>query len=210
MRLAILFFGISNATYLHMGCKMHVVDYKLSYDNYKKYLFDYFKEKGYDIDVYFTTNIMNKKDEEDLIQTYNPVQYSFIENNTNNTISRNKKLDKVIDLCLKNNKEYDLVLITRFDLLFMKNFHESNIKFDKFNLVSILEKPDYICDNFYLLPYQYLSCFSKVVKKNLIHSFHFIKKDIDNINGIDFIHYILNENDYVYNLNFYKIVRTII
>ena len=39
-----------------------------------------------------------------------------------NVRCRNKKIDEVVDLCLNSNKHYDLVLITRFDLLFRKDF----------------------------------------------------------------------------------------
>lgn len=182
------------------------INYKYSYNNYKKYIFEYFENKGYEIDIYFCSNKLDENDSLDIIKTYNPVKCSFIDNDINRTLSRNKKLDNVIDLCLDTKNKYDLVLITRFDLLFKKNFNESNINFNKYNLVSILESLNIICDNFYLFPYKYLQHFSKIVKKNLHSSFHNIKHDIENINGYDFINYILNENKSIGNLSFYKIV----
>ena len=78
---------------------------------------------------------------------------------------------------------------------------------DKFNLVSILEKPNLICDNFYLFPYKHLKNFSNIVKKNIKKNAHQIKEDIENINGTDYINYILNENVRLHYLTFYKIVR---
>ena len=213
MKLAILLFGLSKFNHRHIAHrKRYNIDYNASYENYKQYIFDFFEKKGYQTDVYFSTNILNKEDTIDIVEKYTPVKYSFIESNFPDKnkpprISRNKKLDSVIDLCLENNKEYDLVLITRFDLLFKKDFEKSNIQLDKFNLVSMLEHTGEICDNFYLFPYKYLKDFSEIVKKNMKECFHNIKNDIDNIVDVDFVNYILNEKTMIQYLSFYKIVR---
>jgi hypothetical protein len=208
MKLALLLFGISkqqNHKYWRQGLKISI-DYNLSYNNYKQFIFDFFKKKGYDIDVYFATNILNDEDRKNLCEKYNPVKCSFIEN-ANHTISRNNKLDNVIDLCLDSGILYDLILITRFDLLFQKDFNKSNIQLSKFNLVSVLEKDHLICDNFYLFPYKYLTGFSKVVKKNITISHHFIKKDIESMLPDNPVNYILNERCFIRLLSFYKILR---
>lgn len=208
-KLALLLFGMSvNPEYRHWGIKKHIhVHWRNSYENYKEFIFDFFRKKGYEIDVYFTTNTLNNKDKIELCETYKPVKCDFIDNHENKTISRNTKMKKVVDLCLFTNINYDLVMITRFDLLFQKKFHESNIQLDKFNLVSILERPHLICDNFYLFPYKYLKDFVNIINRNQFNSFHKIKKDIENINGKDFVNYILNNNRLVAQLDFYKIQR---
>jgi hypothetical protein len=211
MKLALLLFGISklrNYEYYRSGRKCRI-DYNLSYINYKKIIFDFFEKKGYDIDVYFTTNILNDKDKKELCEKYNPIKCSFIGNDINHTISRNSKLDSVVELCLKSDIVYDLILITRFDLLFQKDFNESNIQLSKFNLVSILEKDHLICDNFYLFPYKYLAGFSKIVKNNITKSHHRIKGDIESILPENSINYILNERNFVRFLSFYKIAKKI-
>ena len=102
---------------------------------------------------------MSSTERDELCNMYNPIAYSFTDelspssnhdnqdinihhrayNTPDNVRCRNKKIDEVVDLCLNSNKHYDLVLITRFDLLFQKDFNQSNINLDKFNLVSILE-----------------------------------------------------------------------
>ena len=130
-----------------------------------------------------------------------------MENEGNRHLSRNKKLLNVIELCLNNNVDYDLILITRFDLLFQKDFSKSNIKLDKFNLVSILEMDHLICDNFYLLPFSKLKKFYEIAKKNVHKSFHCIKQDIEKIDNKEFVNYILNEKKGSCSLSFYKIVR---
>tara|TARA_X000000950_G_C13642170_1_gene548050 strand:- start:98 stop:667 length:570 start_codon:yes stop_codon:yes gene_type:complete len=186
---------------------MMQINYEDSYDNYQKYIYKYLNDKGYSIDVYFSTNISNNDEHKKIIKKYNPIRYSFIENEKNKELSRNKKLVNVIELCLNNNVDYDLILITRFDLLFQKDFEKSNIKLDKFNLVSILEIEYAICDNFYLFPFSKLKQFHEITKKNINESFHFIKDDIEKIDNKEFVNYILNEKTNIENLSFYKIVR---
>lgn len=210
MKLAVLLFGLSKCEYHHWSLKKNVlIDYNESYNNYKKYIFDFFKNKGYDIDIYFSTNLMNNEDKQEIINKYQPLKYNFIKNNKDKIKSRNIRLNHVIDLCLTSKIEYDLVLITRFDLLFKKDFENSNIDYDKFNLVSILQRPELICDNFYLFPYKYLIIFSNIVKKNLSKSFHRIQKDLYEKFNIENINYINNENCVIAALSFYKIIRTI-
>ena len=208
MKIAILFFGLSKYNYNNYNArnlKEITVDYEKSYDNYKRFIFDFFKKKGYDIDVYFTTNILEDKDRESIIEKYKPIDCNFIDNADTRRKSRNIKLNDVINLCLKSSIKYDLILITRFDLLFQKDFNKSNIIFDKFNLVSVLENPKLICDNFYLFPYKYLELFSSIVKSNLHKSFHNIRKDLYKKVKKNCINYILNEKCKIYKLSFYKI-----
>jgi hypothetical protein len=195
--------------YYNSGNK-YFVDYENSYENYKKFIFEFFISKGYDIDVYFTTNKLDEKDTKTICEKYNPVKYNFLENKGNHIVSRNLKLINVIELCMESEIVYDLILITRFDLIFQKNFSETNIQLDKFNLVSVLEFPYVICDNFYLFPYQYLEPFLKIAKNNLYNSFHSIKNELYEIINDNSISYILNENCHVSNLSFYKIFRTIV
>ena len=210
MKLAVLFFGMSKAEYDNYWYRTrYLIDYEKSYENYQQHIFDFFKSKGYDIDVYFTTNALNDEDRRDICKKYNPLHCNFIQNHPHHIIGRNSKIINVMDLCLQSGNMYDLVLITRFDLLFQKDFNQSNIHFDKFNMVSILEKPNLICDNFYLFPYKYLKPFSDIAKNNFTGRFHDIKDELYSKINKDgnSVNYILNENCCVSDLSFYKIVR---
>jgi len=211
MKLAVLFFGMSKAEYDNYWYnKRYLIDYEKSYENYKQYIFEFFKRKGYDIDIYFTTNALNDADRREICKKYNPVHCNFIQNHPHHIIGRNSKIINVMDLCLESGNAYDLVLITRFDLLFQKDFNKSNIHFDKFNMVSLLEKPNLICDNFYLFPYKYLKPFSDVAKNNFTGRFHDMKDELyAKIDG-DSVNYILNENCCVADLSFYKIIRILV
>ncbi len=207
MRLGLLLFGVSLEINKHWQYgTLYSLDYNNSYDNYQKYIFEYFTKKGYDIDVYISTNkFINDKDVNELTEKYKPVKCSFIEDREDIVLSRNKKLESVIDLCINEGNEYDLILITRFDLLFQKDFANSNIDFDKINIVSVLEKSNLICDNFYLFPYKYLIPYKKIIKKCSNINHRNIKKDLEKI---DSINYILNENCDINELSFYKIIKT--
>ena len=207
MKLALILFGISLEInrYWQYGA-LYSVDYKNSYDNYQRYIFDYFKGKGYSIDVYISTNKLNSDDDiAEIIDKYKPVKYRIADDCKDYIISRNKKLESAIDLCIEGGGEYDLVLITRFDLLFQKDFADSNIHLDKINIVSVLERPNLICDNFYLFPHKYLKDFQKVIRKYANINHRNIKNDLEKIAPIN---YILNENRDISELSFYKIAKT--
>jgi len=211
-RVALCLFGISvykyNPDHLHWDGNEYAIHYKHSVSNYKTYIYDYFKQHGYDMDVYLCSNVLNAQDKQELLDTYHPVRYSFKPNEKDNTTSRNSKVDGVIDLCLSSNIPYDVVLITRFDLLFQKNFNESFIDLNKFNMVSVLEQSNLICDNFYLFPFHVLPLFSTIVKNNMHRSHHHLQHEINSMRGSHFVNYICNEHVVVKELTFYKICRT--
>lgn len=156
--------------------------------------------------MYISTNNLNSDDDiAEIIDKYKPVKYRIADDCEYYIISRNKKLESAIDLCIEGGGEYDLVLITRFDLLFQKDFADSNIQFDKINIVSVLERPNLICDNFYLFPHKYLKDFQKVIRKCANINHRNIKNDLEKIAPIN---YILNENRNISELSFYKIAKT--
>jgi hypothetical protein len=212
MKLAVLLFGMSKCEYRHWHNNIkYSIDYANSYENYKKFIFDFFIKKGYDIDVYFTTNPLNDEDKKEICEAYKPIRCSFVEEDPygNNDTNRNNRFNQVIDLCFESGIHYDLILMTRFDLLFQKEFDKSNIQLDKFNLVSILEVPNGICDNFYLFPYHYFQSFSTIVKRNLNKSLHWIQGELYDSLGKSSVNYILNEHCQISELSFYKIVRNV-
>jgi hypothetical protein len=204
-KLALLLFGKSYDEYIHglLGYKVETRS-DASYENYKKYIFEYFNDLGYEIDVYFATNNINEEKLSELLIKYNPVEYEMLNCEDHYSVSRNKKLKAVVECCINKNIKYDLVLITRFDLIFKKKFSETNMNLNKFNLVSSLEKDYLICDNFYLFPYTLLENFYELIKKNINNNFHLIQSDLEKISEINFI---LDENCSVADLSFYKISR---
>ena len=73
---------MSKTLYHHWSQKQGLleINYMNSFSNYQKYIFKYFQEKGYQIDVYFSTNMMTDEEQKELIKTYKPVSYSFNKN----------------------------------------------------------------------------------------------------------------------------------
>ena len=207
-RLAILLFGISyDSNYINGKVKSHyLIDTRQYFKNFNLYIISYFENLGFTIDIYLSTNknILNNE----LIDLFNPVSSIFDEQN----IKRNKKIKIGLEMIINNKekekdkgKNYDLILLTRFDIIFKKYFNEYSLNFNKLNLVSILELPHLIDDNFYLLPNKYLLDFYKIFcecKDNYKEEAHNLKNIFDNKFEIN---YIKNEFTTVENLSFYKL-----
>jgi hypothetical protein len=215
-KIALILFGYSYyegipIIYFENG---QLINYKNSLDNYKKYIFQYFKSLGYDIDVFISS--YNSIKEKELLEDYNPVAYKLNKPITNwqSQIKRmccNERIIEGLSLCAthseNNNIRYDNILITRFDLYFMIDFNKVNFKFDEFQIVSFLDNNENkgMDDNFYFFPFKYLNIFNNILKENSSNNnrhyyYKLITKYID-------IACIYNENKPVGGLNFFKIVR---
>lgn len=190
--------------------KGQLINYKNSFDNYKKYIFQYFNSLGFDIDVFISSYKSLKENE--LLEDYKPVAYKFIEPITNwsshvKYYSKNKILIDGIKLVLNHKEKYDNVLITRFDLFFLKKFSSCNIKLDKFQLIStclIKEDDIMIDDNFYLFYYEILDSFLDIMEKTINIHGEYKYKYLKKLN----IEYILDEGPIpIHNLSFFKILR---
>ena len=190
--------------------KGRLVDYTVSIDNYKKYIFDYFNSLDYKIDVFISS--YHSKKENKLLDDYKPVAYKLIDPITNWSSgfkyrSKNKILIDGIKLVLNHKENYDNVLITRFDIIFMKDFSSCNINLNKFLLVStcVRKKEEIMVDdNFYLFPYKIINLFLNIMQ-NTIHIQgeykHKYFKELD-------IDYILDEGPIeIHRLTFFKIIR---
>ena len=178
------------------------------------------------IDLFLSTNSVNDHQDELFRNTFNFKAYFFDKDNITNWNgydnqhkdnkwimgtgykSRCKKEFNAIELCLNyqktNNINYDHFIITRVDLLILKDLCESNINLDCLNIVSECEIEPLICDNFYLLPRKYIDEFLSVIKNTdeVHHTLKYKFRDIFDIN------YILNEKKLINDLSFYKLIRT--
>ena len=208
-QLAIILFGMSYCEYVHWLTKNRLlIDFRESVDNYNTHIVGYFDELKYDINFYLSTNKLDPKNEKKLMETYKPIASRFYENKKNKNASRNEKVLGGIKLCLDNTKEYDLVLLTRFDLLFQDDWRDFDIDFDKLNITSVLETDSVICDNLYIMPYNMLHEFYKIGKNKINETWHNLKNPLTNSFGE--INYIKNEKKTIVELTFYKIVRNVI
>jgi hypothetical protein len=206
MKIAILLFGMSKSNYTHWSHNhaKTTVDYEKSIDNYKEYIYAHFNEQKYDIDTYIATNIINARDELNIVDAYKPKKYSLVKNHHDKTVSRNMKMCEVIKLCLDSGIQYDLILITRFDLIFKIKFDNSNINLLKLNVVTTHNQNKHICDNFYLLPFNSLVSLYNIVNNDITKMCHHHKDDIENMNGKDYVNYV---DDSDKEQQFYEIYR---
>jgi len=201
-------FGISKLdNYTHFMHQQVRIDYTQSVENYRETVFSYFERLGYTVDVYFATNDLEEADRAELVRHYNPKAHRFVPDVSSDKVQcRNIKLGAVVDLCIESNVEYEVVLVTRFDLHFNKRFEDSDLRFDRLNLVSVLESGGVVCDNFYLMPFSFLPAFADLIKEWGATSYHFIGTRLKEKFGE--VHFILNEGVNVASLSFYKIVRS--
>jgi len=202
-RLAILFFGKHYCKqYYNPVNEIYVdIDYRHSIDNYNIYIYDYFKNIFKIIDTYLCTDDSSIVDE--LVSDYRPKGVVIVNDGSSH---RNQKIVSVIDLCLNSNINYDIVIITRFDLLFKVKFDTIVIDYSTINIVSQLEGAA-IDDNLYILPFNKLKVLQNIILHNKRSNLHWIKNAL--MHNFRKINYLYNEpGKIVKNLNFYTIVRS--
>jgi hypothetical protein len=227
--MAILFSGIHYMdSYHHFTNKNIKIDYREYIKNIKTKIYGHF-EKEYTIDTFFSTN--NSIYLNDLINTYKPIAYDSNEysdllkdilpnnkiNKNNNSYKKLKALRLLTNHILETNKNYDLILLTRFDIYIVKEL--TNVDINKFNIVSIVDN-EFMCDdNLYIFPIHYLNTFFnifvtkcivfetlfKLNKPPIQYSMlgHYLKNDIEKNMQVN---YICNDKyNPVHNLTFFKL-----
>jgi hypothetical protein len=164
------------------------VNYKEYLNNIKTKIYSYF-EKDFHVDTFVCTSMSNKLDE--LLNDYSVVKYCIEEDH--NHIKKLKVLELLIDYISETNKQYDVVLMTRFDIYIIDEFTKDNINLDYFNVVSVLEQNCLMDDNLFIFPIEYL-----ISIKNIIRDYINIKNDRSSI------HWLLNELQKNVNINYIK------
>lgn len=213
-RLAICLFGMSyRDPKPHWGGAVYSIDARPCKYNHDKYIASYFKNIGYEIDYYLSTNESEKS--EWFKTQYNPVYANFDDQNNENSDRvnvgrqvRNSRLLNVLNGCFQSGIEYDMVIAMRFDMLICKTLDTWSIDFDHFNVMSFLERPKrkLIDDNIYVFNGRCLNAFIKVicqnVNKNHHELYHAFAKEFQ-------INLMYNECARVDHLTSFKILRTL-
>ena len=211
-KLAFGFFGTHySPNYLHWSGRYKFVDFRNSIFNYKKFLFDYFYKEFKQIDIFLSS--FESELQENLLSTYKPKAYSFYKIFKNapkyypkNFITINL-LNLIKNFSKENNIVYDNLLLTRFDLQFLINFDNMKNKIDytKFNNISVLEHNAIICDNFYLMPFNYINDFLLIFEQNKTTNPHYFKNFfVEKFKQINYLH---NEYKGIAYLSSYDIVE---
>jgi hypothetical protein len=145
-RLALGMFGLSTPAPGARGPAARV-DYRLSLENYRIYLFPQFDE--FDIDVFVCTNPSSLSAQ--LLRDYRPVDHQFLTGGR--TVKFAGVLDIIANFSTKHEFEYDGVVLTRFDLLFQGHFGNTKdtaaVDWTALNMISVFDSALVSDDNFY-------------------------------------------------------------
>lgn len=197
LNIAVGLFGIHyNNNYKHwMGWDCNV-DYRKSIENYKENLF--INDNNYS----FYTSTYNSDIIDELKTQYNFIKIKNIDfiHSGNNSFERNSRFIETLELIKECDREYDFIMITRFDLLFKSKPVLKEISNDKINILhgSKWGNDDSIIDdNWYFFRYDLISEIINILKENIdLHS-HYYNKILD-VNLLDNKHYYSHENpDYI-------------
>jgi hypothetical protein len=173
MKVTVGLFGIHYVDTLNhwLGWK-HGVDYRKTFHNQFTQIYS-----SHDVKYYSATYYSDIQNE--LLTDYNFTSITFSEiDNTSETdprIKRNKVFKNTIKLILEDTSDCDLVILTRYDLYFKKNFYSLDINFDKVNFLCGVTRSnryekkndrdtDLVDDNFYCIPRDLLQSFYDTIE----------------------------------------------
>jgi hypothetical protein len=186
-QLALCLSGLHFRENYHHFMNMNVdINFKEYIKNIKTKIYDYF-EKDFQIDTFICTEKSDLYDE--LLTTYNPVKYCIEERN--HCWKKLKVLELLLDYIETNKKNYDNVILTRFDFYILKEFTKDNINLNKFNMISSLN--DVECDdNFFLFPICYLKIFKEILQNRFQYndgpgSLHHLKIEYESKMNVNYI-----------------------
>ena len=192
MKYALCFRGIH---YVEPVQHYGLIDFEDSFINIKKYILNNIN----DYDTFIST--YHSKKEEKLLDLYKPRKYIFSDFNPN---ENNFKAQLVhhfncVQMILQNEEtekiRYDMILITRFDYIFFKQFYEMSLDFSKFN-IAMKHSSGNCDDNFWLIPRNLLDNFASAI----VHLYQTggITHAINHLFNPTDIHYmyLIDNNDY--------------
>jgi len=220
-KVCICLFGISKlGSYDHWDNKHKFsIDYRHSLDNYRKVLINHFIKEGYQIDFFISTYHSNI--EKDLMIDFAPKKYAFtmFKPGMSNHTGRNMHFTNVLNLAktysIQNKFNYDLVIATRFDMMFKRSLSDSRILYDKFNISFMLEHMNLpaedlprIDDNLYIFNGRFLSPLLLALSQfNQNISYHLVYKYITRVINKNDINFMLNGNVFMRDNPIYYLVR---
>lgn len=207
MKMAILLCGLHYYTnYNHHRGETKTIDFRKYVKNIKTHIYDFF---NCEMDTFISTNRSEKLEE--LLKIYNPKDYEATVNLPQHiqmgeiVFKKLRVMKLLMDYIEKTKEKYDVVLMTRFDIYFMKEL--VNIDFDKLNVVSILEDNCYCDDNLFIFPIRYLHLIFNLItneftKHHAPYVLHLMKNIYERHMSVN---YIQNECVEVPFLSFYKL-----
>ena len=164
MKIAVGLFGIHHIDNLNhwMGWK-NCVDYRETYHNQFNYIYS-----KHDVKYYSATYCSDIKAELMDDYKFTSVTFSEIDNTESNPlVKRNKIFKSTIKLMLEDKTDWDLAILTRYDLEFKQYFYNLDIQFDKINFLCRAkwgDDNDLVDDNLYCIPKSLLKSFYDTIE----------------------------------------------
>lgn len=223
MRIAICLRGISFLeNYYHKyGIPPYTIDYRDTCDSFLNNVLHPLKNQGHEVDVYLYT--YHHSHESHMESIYQPIRSIYKDYQpiplgiAQTQIGEPMLIDHHLN-CIEmiQDKEYDHVIITRFDLYFYQNILDIGIDWDTFNFpfMHLARSPQGTIfsseDNFVMYPYSKTTVFKECLKqmKKDKQSTHLSGKYL--INSGEKVKYLFGEKgDGAYDYPFYKFGRHI-
>ncbi len=211
-KMAVGFFGIHyNESYFHFHGRHNKIDFRDSVENYKEYIIDYYTNLGYEIDFFissYESQIQNL-----LLKQYPPKNFKFTKFQKHKTGSdkpRNKRVSEVMNLIHNYQKEknfnYDLFLITRFDLKF-----KIPLKFNpnKVNIAYWLIGDKASDDNIYIFEQKYFTKMKLLFDETLPIISHYTKFTWDKYIGLNNLDTLHKDKFHVETNGVFRIIRNL-
>jgi len=176
MRIAVCYRGHFRRTYVTEDDIKYDINFFKNVNNHKTKLLNHFD----DVDIYFNTYESDFHAENiDLLNELKPVNHIFNKN------PKEKISDAIFDVNkMVNPSNYDFIFNMRFDLVFLHDFLDWNLDFNKFNFlfrdhVRPWERDKKVSDLFFAFNSKFHNAFqesinSGVIRKDKMGSAHFI------------------------------------
>lgn len=199
-------------------------NYEDAFEGFMNNVVNPLKEDGHDIFFYLFTYDSPKK--EDIIKTYNPKKYTFLDPNYNkfgggDVLENSMKIISITYINSLNeliNEDLDLVISTRFDISFNINpLKELNYELDKFNFLfrePVFKTIPLVSDTFYVFPHSMTEKFIEAIiemetnpEQGVNIAMHNMLRPIQNKVGEENVKYVCDEYYSSLENPFYKLTR---
>lgn len=166
MKFAVAYKGVYKINFLKESLvdDNYLTELDESIYNHKKYIINDLINFDNEVDIFLSSYKFDDRIEEKMIKEFNPVNYYFSDFNQNlsSWVSQINHYLTLINMIKEREKEfnfkYEMIIMTRFDIEFLKKFSEMNIKSNHFNIV-VLHKSGNCDDNYFVFERKYLENF---------------------------------------------------
>ena len=207
MKIGICLIGISYST------GMRSQDFRTTCPNFHGTIFIPLVDQQHEVKLYTTTYENSLHDI--LLLMYRPHKSQFLP--YANSHSRTTYIE---GLKLAENEDLDVIISTRFDIIFSKKITDLDIDYSKFNFLfgegHLWTSRQFVTDNFFVFPKKFLSSFIEAIQmahrdpeyQNCTFMLHNVDKPLSNLLGDETLHFISPKLEESGKNSFYKLERT--